>query len=90
MLTLYARQNTHHQTNFKEIRGYTHQDVDLTEEVEIQGGHAIVIGDTREEVHENELTVSFASITRLLLRGCLNFGSTFYDDDGWCPASGNG
>ena len=50
--------------------------MDLPEEVEVKGGHAIIVGDAREEVHEDQLTVALAPVPRLLVCSCLLFRST--------------
>ena len=73
---------THHETNFKEIGSDTHEDMDLAEEIKIEGAHPIVVGDAGEEVHEDQLTVALAPIPRFLVRSCLLFRSTLHDDDG--------
>ena len=79
---------TYHQTNLEKVRRNTHKYVDLPEEVEIQRCHTIVIRDPGEEVHEDELTVSFSSITWLLLRrGLLLCTALDHDDSGSAASS---
>lgn len=58
---------THHENSLKIIRGDTHQSLDLSKQVEVQWRHSIVVGDSREEVHEDELRVSLPSVTGLLV-----------------------
>ena len=36
----------HHKADLKEIGGYAHEDVNFPEQIEIQGAHPIVVGDT--------------------------------------------
>lgn len=61
----------------------------LAEQVKVQRSHAVVVGDTREEIHEYELTVPLASITRLLLRRGLFLCATLDNDDGGCTTTSN-
>ena len=56
--------------------------MDLAEKVEIEGAHSVVVGDSGEEVHEDQLTVALAPVPRLLVCSCLLFRSTLHDDDG--------
>lgn len=42
--------------------------MNFTEHVEVEWGHAIIISDPREEVHQDELTVTLATIAGLLVR----------------------
>jgi hypothetical protein len=82
MLIVSAREYaTHHQDYFKEIGSYSHEYMNLAKEVKVQRSHAVIIGDTREEIHENELAVTLATVARLLIGGCFRFRSTFDDDD---------
>ena len=81
---------THHETDFKEIRSNTHEDMDLAEEVEVERRHPIVVGDTREEVHEDQLTVALASVAGFLLRSCLRLRPALYDDNSGGPSASDG
>lgn len=56
---------SYHQADLKEIRSYTHKHMDFTEHVKVEWGHAIIISDPREEVHQDELTVALATIAGL-------------------------
>lgn len=38
----------------------------FSEEVKVERGHAVVIRDAREEVHQNKLTVALSSVSRFL------------------------
>ena len=64
--------------------------MDLPEQVEIKRRHPVVIGDAREEVHEDELTVALATIARLLVRRSFCFCSTLHDDYGGRPSTSDG
>ena len=55
--------------------------MNLAKEVKVQRSHAVIIGDTREEIHEDELAITLATVARLLVRSCLCLRSTFHDDD---------
>jgi len=81
---------TYHQTDFEKVRCDAHQNVQFPEKVEIQRRHAIVVGHTREKVHEDELTVSFASVTRLLVLCCLLVRSALDNNDRWRPTASHG
>src|SRR5712671_5239115 len=63
--------------------------MDLTKEVKIQWCHPVVIGNMRKEVHENQLTVSFSTIPRLLVCRSFMFRAALYNNDGRCPATGD-
>ena len=63
--------------------------MNLAEKVEIERRHPVVVGNTREEVHQDELTVSFATITGLLVSCSLSFGTTFHDNNGWGTTTSN-
>ena len=52
--------------------------MDLPEQVEIKRRHPVVIGDAREEVHEDQLTVTLATVTRL--RPLSRLADLHYDD----------
>ena len=41
--------------------------MDFTEHVKVEWGHAIIISDPREEVHQDELTVALATIPGFLV-----------------------
>lgn len=75
---------TYHQADLEEVRSDTHEDVNLPEEVEVEGRHSIVVRDPGEEVHEDELGVALSSVAWLLVRRGLPLRSAFDDDDGWC------
>lgn len=61
--------------------------MNLSEQIKIQWGHAVVVRDSREEVHEDKLAITFATIARLFLcRGFL-LSSAFDDDDRWSAAT---
>ena len=64
--------------------------MDLAEEIEVEGGHPVVVGDTGEEVHENQLTVALATIARFLLRRRLRLCPALHDDDGRSPPTSDG
>ena len=81
---------TYHETDFKEIRSNTHEDMDLAEEVEVERRHPIVVGNTREKVHENQLTVALASVAGLLVCGRLPLGPAFHHDDCGGPSASDG
>ena len=80
-------ETTHHETCFKIIRSDAHQGMDFTEEVEVEWCHSVVVGDAREEVHEDKLPVSFATITRLLVLQRLGLCSAFDNDDRRCSST---
>ena len=61
------KNKTDHQTDFKEVRRDTHEDIDFSEKIEIQRGHSVVVGDAGEEVHEDQLTVALATIAGFLV-----------------------
>ncbi len=83
-----ASQNgTHHKANLKEIGRYAHENVDLAKEVKVEGGHAVIVRDAGEEIHQNELTIPLSSVARLLVSGSLGFSPAFYDNDSWCTAA---
>ena len=46
--------------------------MNLAEKVEIERRHPVVVGDAGEEVHQDQLTVTLATVSRLLL------GRSFY------------
>lgn len=81
---------TYHEAYFKEVWRDSHKDMDLAEKIEVKWRHAIVVGDTREEVHEDKLTVTFASVARLLLFCSLLLCATLDDNDCRCSTSSNG
>ena len=64
--------------------------MDLAEEVEIEGGHPVVVRDAGEEVHQDQLTVAFAPVTRLLVRRSFCFRSALHDDNRGRPATSDG
>ena len=64
--------------------------MDFAEQVEIEGAHPVVVGDARKEIHEDQLTVAFASVTRLLLCRSFLLGTTLHNDDGRCPTTSDG
>ena len=86
----YGLTKAYHQTHFKEVRSDTHEDMNLPEEIIIQRRHPIVVRDAGEEIHENELAVTFATVSRLLLCSRFSFGTAFYEDDGRGTATSNG
>lgn len=63
--------------------------MDLTKQIKVQGGHAIIVCDVSEEVHQDELTIAFSSVACLLLNG-LGLGTTLDDHDGRCATASNG
>lgn len=77
----------YHQADFKKVGCYTHEYVDLPEHVEIEGSHPVVVCDTGEKVHQDELTVSLSSVPRFLLRRSLSFCTTLHDDYRGRPAT---
>ena len=79
--------NTHHEANLKEIRGDSHQDVDLPEKIEVEWCHPVVVGDPREEVHQYELAVSLSTVARLLASGGLGLCTALDDNYRGRPAS---
>ena len=78
---------THHQHYLKKVWRDSHENVDLPKQIEIQRSHPIIVCDTREEIHEDELAITLSSIARLLVDRCLLFRTTFDDDDRWCPTT---
>ena len=56
--------------------------MDLPEEIKVERRHSIIVGDPGEAVHQDELTVSLASVARFLVIERLLFGATFDNDDG--------
>lgn len=74
---------THHQDYLEEIRSHTHQHVDLSKHVKVQGAHPIVISNAREEVHQDQLRIPLASISRFLVSR-LGRHSAFDNDNGGC------
>jgi hypothetical protein len=80
---------THHEAYFKEIWCDTHQYVDFTEEIKIQRCHPVVIRNTRKEIHENQLTVSLATIPGLFVRCSFFLRAALDNNDGRCPATGD-
>lgn len=62
-----GRELAYHQADFKEIRGDAHEHVDFTEHVKVERGHAIIISDAGKEVHQDELTVTLATIAGFLV-----------------------
>lgn len=77
---------THHEANLEEVRRDTHQTLSLSEQVKIKRTHSIVVGNPREEVHQDHLRISFSTIPRLLVFRFF-WWSTFDDDDSWCSMS---
>jgi hypothetical protein len=75
---------TYHQRNFEKVGSDTHQYLDLSEQIKIQGTHSIVISDTRKKVHQDQLAVPFTTVSWLLVVGSFVFGPALYNDDGWC------
>ncbi len=63
--------------------------MDFSEKIEVQGRHPVVVSDTRKEVHEDKLAVTFPSVAGLLPSSCLAFRATFNDDDGGCSTAGS-
>jgi len=55
--------------------------MDLPEQVKIQRAHPVVVGDAREKVHQDELTIPLSSIPGLLLGCGLLFGPTLDNND---------
>lgn len=82
--------NTNHKANLKEIGRNAHKNMYFAEEVKIKRRHAVIIGDTREKIHENELAISFPAIARLLIGLSFGLCPTFDDDDCWGAAASNG
>ena len=80
---------TYHQTNFEEVRRDTHENMDFAEKIEVERCHPVVVCDTREEVHEDQLTVTLATVTRLFVGRGLRFSTTLYDNDGGRAATSN-
>lgn len=64
--------------------------MNLSEKIKVEWCHAVVVCDTREKVHKDKLTVTFASITRLFIRGGLGLCATLDDDDRRCATTSNG
>lgn len=73
--------NTYHQADFKEIWRNAHQNMDLPEQIKVQWCHTVVISDSGEEVHKDQLTIPFSSIARFLLRRSLLFRAAFHNDN---------
>ena len=80
----------HHEAYFEEIGCDTHQRVNFAEEIEIQRCHPVVIRDARKKVHENQLAVPLATIPGFLVRCSFLLRAAFDNDDGRCPATGDG
>ena len=80
---------TYHQADLEEVRSYTHEDMDFSEEVKVEGGHPVVVCDTREEIHENKLTVPFSSVSRFLPCSSLCFSSALHYNNRGRPATRN-
>ena len=78
---------SYHENDFKKVWRHTHEHVDFTEKIVIQGSHPIVVGNAGEEVHENQLTVTLATIARLLVCPSFVLCATLHDDNGWSPAT---
>lgn len=70
----------HHETSLEEIRRDTHKDLNLPEHVKVQRRHPVIVGYSREEIHQNQLAVAFASIARLLFGLGFPLGSAFNDN----------
>ena len=68
--------------------------MDLPEKVEVKGGHAIIVGDAREEVHEDELRVALAAVAWLLVVQLFLLRAAFHDNERWralaCDGCGKG
>lgn len=79
----------YHQYHLKEVGGDTHQDLDLSEQIEIQRRHAVVIRDAGEEIHQDELAIAFSAISWFLVRRGFLLCSTFDDDDSGGATSSN-
>jgi len=58
--------------------------MDLAEKVEIKWRHAIIVGHTGEEIHQNKLTISFPAIARFFIAQCLCICAAFHDNNGRC------
>lgn len=63
--------------------------MDLPEQVEIKGGHPIVISDTGEKVHQNKLAVPLAAVPGLFVSGSLRLRSTFDNNDSRSTTTGD-
>lgn len=59
------KMQTYHQADFEKVRCHSHQDVNFAEQIIVKWRHTVIVGDSGKEVHEDELTVSLATITRL-------------------------
>lgn len=82
-------ENTHHQANLEEVRGNTHENLDLAEKVKVQRGHTIVICDAGKEIHKDELAISLSSVARLLVMARFGLCPTLDNDDRWCTTASN-
>jgi len=80
---------TYHQADLKKIGSYAHESMNFAEKIEIKGRHSVIVGHTRKEIHENELTITLSSVTGFLVRDCLGFGSTFHNNHSWRTTSCN-
>ena len=63
--------------------------MNLAEKVKIKRSHAVIIGDTREKVHKNELAVSFSAISRFFVRLGFSLRPTFDNDDSGSATASN-
>lgn len=73
---------TYHQADLVEIRRHSRQDLDLPEQVKVEGRHPVVVRNGAEKVHKDELRVSLSSVAGLAV-GNLERHAALDDDDGW-------
>lgn len=79
----------YHETNFKEVWRNTHKDVNLAEQIEVERRHPVVVRNTREEIHEDKLTVTLSPVARFLFCGCLLLSAALDNDHRRRPSPSN-
>jgi hypothetical protein len=63
--------------------------MNFAEEIKIQRCHPVIIRNAREKFHENQLTVSLATIPRFLVFSSFLLRAALDNYDGRCPATGD-
>ena len=63
--------------------------MDFSEQIKIKRCHPVIVSNAGEEVHEDQLAVALATISRFLFSPGFLLRTTFDNDDRWGPATGN-